>query len=125
LIEVATSDTVTVATGAGVTVIVALPVLPSLVAVILAMPSATAVTRPSAETVATALLLELHVIERPVKTMPFASKVVALACAVSTALMELGVRNTLTDATGAGVTVIDEVPLLFSLVAVTVAEPAA
>ena len=46
MIEVAAKDTVTVATGACVTVIVALPLLPSLVAVMLAVPTAIAVTTP-------------------------------------------------------------------------------
>ena len=45
-------DTVTVATGTGVTVIVLVPVLPSLVAVIVAEPTPTAVTTPVVFTVA-------------------------------------------------------------------------
>jgi hypothetical protein len=44
--ELAASDTVIVATGACVTVIVALPLFPSLVAVILAAPTAIPVTIP-------------------------------------------------------------------------------
>jgi hypothetical protein len=71
--------TVTVATGAGVTVSAALPVLVSLVAMILAVPADTAVTSPLGETVATDVLLELHAIGRPLITRPCASSVVAVA----------------------------------------------
>jgi len=117
--------TVTDATGAWVTVMVALPVLPSLVALMLAVPTVTAVTTPCAETVATAVLLELHVTARPVRTLLFASRVVAVACDVPTAVIELGVSATVTDATGTGTTVIVEVPECPSLVAVMVAPPTA
>jgi hypothetical protein len=123
--EPAASDTVTLATGAGVTVIGALPLFASLVAVILAVPTATAVTPPSGETVATAVLSELHATARPVRVAPFESKVVAVACDVPTAVMDVGARATLTEATGIGVTVIDAVPLFPSLEAVIVAVPTA
>jgi len=80
LIELAASDTVTLATGAWVTVIVALPVFPSLVATMLAVPTLIAVTRPVVgETVATLVLSEFHVTTRPVSVLPFASSVVAVA----------------------------------------------
>jgi hypothetical protein len=114
---------VMVATGASVTVIVALPLFPSLVAVMLAVPTETAVTAPSAEIVAMAVLPELHVTARPVSVAPFASSVVAVACAVPTAVMEFGVSATLTAATGTAVTVIDAVPVCPSPVAVMVAVP--
>jgi hypothetical protein len=71
--------TATLATGTGVTVRVALPLLPSLVAVIVALPAETADTRPVEETVATALLSELHTTPRPVSATPLASSVVAVA----------------------------------------------
>jgi hypothetical protein len=74
--------TATVATGIGVTVRVALPLLPSLVAVIWVVPATTAVTSPEAETVATAVLLELHVTTRPLNAPPLPSNVVAVACVV-------------------------------------------
>jgi hypothetical protein len=75
--------TVTVATGIGVTVSVALPLLPSLVAVIAAVPAPTAVTRPVVGfTVATAVLSELQTTKRPLNTPPLASNVVAVACVV-------------------------------------------
>jgi hypothetical protein len=67
LIEFVESETVTVATGASVTVMLALPVLPSLVAVMLAVPTAIPVTTPCGETMATVVLLELQVTARPVR----------------------------------------------------------
>jgi len=74
--------TVTLATGTGVTVMEAVPPFPSDVAVIVTgPPGATPVTRPVlAFTVATATLLELQEIARPVRTFPFASFVVAVSC---------------------------------------------
>jgi hypothetical protein len=74
--------TVTVATGTGVTVTEAVPLFPSEVAVIVAgPPAATPVTSPVlAFTVATAALLDVHEIERPVRRFPFASFVAAESC---------------------------------------------
>jgi hypothetical protein len=60
----------TLATGAGFTVRVAEPDLPSLVAVIVAVPGATPVATPVELTVATAVPLELHVTTRPVSVLP-------------------------------------------------------
>jgi hypothetical protein len=119
------AETVTAATGAGVTVIVAFPLFPSLVALILAVPSATAVTTPWASTVATAVLFEAQVIVRPVSVLPLASSVVAVACEVPTAVIDVGERATVTVATGAGFTMIVGVGLELtdSLVAVIVAVP--
>src|SRR5439155_14123189 len=65
--------TVTDATGTLVTVTVAVPLCPSLVAVIVAAPAATPVTKPLAETVATAALLVAQVTVRPLRAVPFAS----------------------------------------------------
>jgi len=113
------------ATGADVTVRVALPVLPSLVAMIFAVPTETAMTAPPAETVAMAVLLELHVIVRPLSVPPFASSVIAEACVVSTALIEVAVSDTVIDAIGTGTTVIEELPVLPSLTALIVAAPTA
>ena len=73
-------STLTEATAAGggaVTVTADVPVFPSLVAVIVALPAATAVTVPFAATVATPSLLEVHAIARPVNTLLAASRVVA------------------------------------------------
>jgi hypothetical protein len=52
-------------------VIVEVPVLPELVAVIVAEPAATPVTTPLAFTVAAAALLVVHVTVCPVITLPF------------------------------------------------------
>ena len=69
-----------VAGGGGVpTAIIALPVLPSDVAVISAVPVATPVTRPLELTVPAGLLLLAHVIVRPVSMLPFASLVIAVS----------------------------------------------
>ena len=75
----AASVTLTEATGIGVTVIAAEPVWPSLVAVIDVDPSLTAVTTPLAFTVVTAMLVEAHVTPRPVRTLPAASFICAVA----------------------------------------------
>jgi len=120
--------TVTVLTGASVTVIEDVPVFVSLVAVMVAgPPAATAVTRPFASTVATALLFEDQVTVRPVSTVPLTSVSVAVNCCVgvtpSTRLAVGGV--TVTVLTGASVTVIEDVPVFVSLVAVMVVVPAA
>ena len=84
-IGVVGAETVTVATGTGVTVIVGvgLELTDSLVAVIVAVPTPTAVTvagEPLALTVRTAVLLDAHVIVRPVSRLLFASLVTAVNC---------------------------------------------
>jgi hypothetical protein len=84
-----------------VTVSVALPSCPSLVAVICEEPAASAVTRPVAETLATPVLLDDQVTVRPVRTLLFASYVVAVPCALCPTVKELSGRETVTDATGA------------------------
>ena len=118
--------TVTVSTGASVTVIEDVPVFVSLVAVIVVAPAATTVTRPFPSTVAAAGLLEVHVTVRPVSTPPFASSVTEVSCCVGvtpkTKVAEPGL--TVTVATGASVTAIDDVPVFVSLVAVIVVTPA-
>jgi len=53
-----------------ITVTAAVPLTPSLVAVTVALPGATAVTNPLAETVATEPSLVVQLINRPVKTFP-------------------------------------------------------
>src|SRR5689334_9245509 len=62
------------------TVMTELPLLPSLVAVIVAVPAAIALTSPPPFTVAADVLLETHVIVRPLSTFPFASRSVAESC---------------------------------------------
>ena len=79
------TERVTVATGAGLTVIVGvgLELTDSLVAVMVAVPSPTAVTvagEPLALTVSTAVLLDTHVMVRPVRTWSLASLVSAVSC---------------------------------------------
>jgi hypothetical protein len=100
--------TVTVLTGASVTVIEDVPVLVSLEAVIVVAPAPTAVTKPFASTVAAAGLLDAQVTSRPVRTLPSMSLVTALSCCVGvmpmTRLVVGGVTVTL--ATGTGFTVI-------------------
>jgi hypothetical protein len=103
----------------------ALPAFVSLVAIMLAVPTPTAVTRPAAFTVATAVLSELQTISRPVSVLPWESSSVAVACVVCTALIELAASATVTVATGAGVTVIGALPVFPSLVATMFAVPTA
>src|SRR6266545_2247437 len=104
------------------TVTTAVPVLPSLVAVIVAEPVATAVSRPLVLTVATAGALLVHVTERPVNTFPLASLSVAVSCCVAPGFWLTVAGLSDTDATGA-ITVTFATPLTPSLVAVIVAEP--
>src|SRR5436309_7636192 len=118
--------TVTAATGATVTVTVAVPLCPSLVAVsVTGPPAATPLTSPLPFTLAIALLLDCQLIARPVKGLPLASRGVAVSCTVCpiATVPELGV--TVTAATGASVTVTLAVPLCPSLVAVSVTGPPA
>jgi hypothetical protein len=80
---VALSDTLTLDTGTFVTVMLAVPFTPSLVAVMVAVPAATPVTTPLAFTVATLVLLLAHVMVRPVSTLLLASRVVAVPVLVA------------------------------------------
>src|SRR3954468_58750 len=76
----AAGDTVTVVTGTGagaVAVTADVPFLPSLWAVIVALPAATAVTSPAEDTVAIVELLDDQVTVLPVRAFPFASAVAA------------------------------------------------
>jgi hypothetical protein len=120
---------VTVATGTGFTVIVGvgLEVTDSLVAEIVADPTPTAVTvagEPFALTVRTAVLLETQVTVRPVSGLPFASRVVAVSCCVPPTIIGVAGVEIVTEATGAGDTLTEEVPTFPSLVAVIVVVPA-
>src|SRR5262245_40461870 len=114
----------TLATGTGLTVSVAVPDFPSLVAVIVVVPVATAVARPDEFTVAAAGLLDVHVTIRPVSVFPCASFGVPANCLVGVTKMVAVGAPTVTDATGM-YTVIADVPLLPSLLAVMVAVPSA
>src|SRR5207249_1860568 len=107
--------TSTAATGMTATVIAAVPLFPSLVAVIVADPAPTAVTSPLAETVAAAGALLAQVTARPARGLPLASFGVAVIWTVcpSSTVAEAGFTDT--DATGTNVTVIAAVPFWPSL----------
>src|SRR5207245_7731970 len=92
--------TVTVATGAFVTLMTDVPFFPSLVAVIVAEPAATPVTNPLVLTVATAVLLLTHVTVRPVRGVPFESFGVAVSGNVAPTITLAVAGLTVTDATG-------------------------
>src|SRR5436309_4597056 len=117
--------TVTDATGTVLTVIVAVPPCPSLVAVIVAAPALTPVTSPLPLTVATAVLLLAQLTARPESELPFASFGAAASCIVWPTCTVAVAGLTVIDATGAVVTVLAAVPLFPSLVAVSVAAPTA
>src|SRR2546430_1662642 len=74
--------TVSDATGTFETVIVAIPLFPSLVAVIVAVPAATPVTSPAADTVATDVALVAHERPRPSSGLPADAVGVAGGCSV-------------------------------------------
>jgi hypothetical protein len=123
--------TVTVATGTGLTVIegVGAELTVSLVAVIVAVPTPAAVTVvvPFVElaglTVSTAVLLETQFTVRPVSTVPFTSLVTAVSTCVPPTTMGVAGVESVTMLTGASVTVIEDVPVFVSLVAVIVVPP--
>ena len=116
-------ETRTVASGPGVTVNVALPDFPSLVAVIVVVPASNAVATPDDDTVATAVLLDVQVMVRPVSGVPFASFGVAVNAVVEP-LAALAVDGaTATVLTGISATVTVPEPDTPSLVAVIVAVP--
>src|SRR6266581_2053378 len=112
------------ATGT-MTVIAALPLLPSLAAVMLAVPAASAVTSPLPFTVATPGASVDQVVVRPESGFPLASSSVAVSCCVAPAYIDAVAGLTLTEATGTGFTVIAAAALFPSLVAVMFAEPTA
>src|SRR6267142_1940300 len=118
--------TVTAATCTGMTLIVAVRLWPSLVAVIVTgSPIVMPVTRPVALTVATAESLVDQLMIRPVRGSPGASVGVAVSCCVSYTgtLAVAGVTET--DATGTGMTRILAVAVTPSLVAVITGSPIA
>src|SRR3989440_1132468 len=120
--------TVTEATGTGtlVTVMVAVPLFPSLVAVIVAEPAPRPVTSPLPLTRAIVVSSLAQVTTLPDSGLPLASFGVAVSCTVcpTGTLADAGVTVTEATGTGALVTVMVAVPLLPSLVAVIVAVPA-
>jgi hypothetical protein len=116
--------TVTEATGTTLTVTVALPLFPSLVAVIVAVPAPTPLTSPLDDTVATLPALVAQLIARPASAFPLASRGVAPSCTVWPTVRFAVAGLTVTEATGTTLTVMVALPLFPSLVAVIVAVPA-
>jgi hypothetical protein len=114
--------TVTVATGASVTVTTDVPDCDSLVAVMVDVPGRSPDTTPLEETLATRVLLELHVTGR-LTTVPLTSFTTALKVVVPSTMTVAVGGETTTLPTGATVTVTTELPDLVSLVAVIVADP--
>src|SRR5438876_3684050 len=106
----------------GVTVMLAVPLCPSLVAVIVAEPAATPLTSPVPLTVAAAVLLLAQLTTRPDSGLPLASFGVAVSCTVCPADPEADAGLPVTELPGTGTldTVMLEVPLCPSLVAVIV-----
>src|SRR5207247_4975612 len=104
-----------------VTVMAAVPLFPSLVALIVMEPGVTPLTRPLLLTVATAVLELDHVTVRPESGAPVASFGVAVSCTVWPGCTEAVAGVTSTDATGTGVTVIAAVRVFPSYVVVFVA----
>src|SRR5438876_2946076 len=111
--------------GGAVTVIAAVPLFPSLVAVIVATPAAPPVTSPVALTEARLGALLAQVTTRPLSELPRESFGVAVSGTVAPTKMPATAGVTVTVATGTVVTVMADVPFFPSLVAVIVAEPAA
>src|SRR5712691_6937575 len=107
------------------TVTAELPVLPSQVAVMLAVPAATPLTSPLELTVAAAVLSLDQVMVRPLSVLPPVSLGVAMSCVVPPTWTLDGDGETVTDATGTIETVTTQVPLWPSQVAVTLAVPTA
>src|SRR2546428_506811 len=83
-----------------VEVIVAVPLWPSLVAVIVAVPVATLVTRPLPLTAATAALFDVHATPRPGSVFPAESVVTAESCTVAPTGTLVDAGLTVTQATG-------------------------
>jgi hypothetical protein len=116
-------ETLTLATGTFVTVTTAVPLFPSLVAVIVAVPADTPVTTPLPFTVATELALDDQVTGRPGSALPFASVTCACSVVCAPTVIEVAAGLTTTELAGTGCTVTAAVPDFPSLVAVIVAEP--
>lgn len=106
-------------------VIAEMPTLVSLVAMIIADPAATPVTRPVEDTDATAELLVVQVTKRSVTVVPTESFTVVESCTVAPATTEADVGVTVTEPTGIAVTFSVAVPAFASLVAVIATDPIA
>ena len=89
-------------TTTGGTTIVALPVFPSAVAVIVAVPLDSALTTPDGLTEAMSGALLDQLTDRPERATPFASRSVAASVALCPAVIVWSDGDTSTVATGAG-----------------------
>src|SRR5205823_3218094 len=116
--------TATEATGTCTTVMADVPLCPSLVAVIVAVPATLPVTSPLELTVATVVLLLTQATARPDSGLPLPSFGVAVSWTVLPSLTDADAGVTATETTGTNVTVMAEVPFFPSDVAVIVADPA-
>src|SRR5437879_13185569 len=85
--------------GTAVTVTSAVPLTPSLVAVIVADPGVAPVTRPAPSTVATAAWFVVQVTGRPLSGCPLRSRGVAASCADCPTSMWMVAGLTVTEAT--------------------------
>src|SRR6266700_396491 len=115
--------TVTEATGTTLTVNDAVPLCPSLVAVIVVEPAARAVTSPLPLTVATVALPLDHATLLPASGLPPASLGVAVNCTVCPTRTVTDAGLTATNATGTACTVMAAVPVLPPLVALPAVTP--
>src|SRR5690242_13793270 len=106
-----------------VTVMADVPVLPSQVAVTLAEPTATPLTSPLPSTVALVMLSLDQVIVRPGSGVPVPLLGVAVSCTVLPVATLAVAGETSTEATATAFTVMADVPVLPSQVAVTLAKP--
>ena len=103
-------ETTTALTGGAATVIVAEPLLPSLLAKMVADPSVTPVTSPDDDTVAMFVAEELHCSARPVNTFPSASLITDVSCTVSAMFSEFVGGESCTDATATCVGPVESPP---------------
>src|SRR5437879_5154327 len=92
------------ATGAFTVVTLAVPLIPSLVAVMVAAPGPMAVAAPETEIVTMPALLVVHSTARPVSVSPAASVVIAINCRDPPTVRETLEGLTLTASTGGGAT---------------------
>src|SRR3989442_9407857 len=126
VLATARSNTVPGGTGLpAVTVTAAVPLCPSLVALIVTAPAPAPVATPLADTVAIAVLELVQLITRPPSTLPAASFSVAVSCTACPTRTTAVTGLITTDATGTLATLVVADPLFPSLVAVIVAAPPA
>src|SRR3989442_6405210 len=108
----------------GVTVTAAVPLCPSLVALIVTAPAPAPVASPLADTVAIAVLELVQLITRPPSTLPAASFSVAVSCTACPTRTTAVTGLITTDATGTFATLVVADPLWPSLVVLSVDAPA-